>query len=123
MSKKNRGWNEGSIHQRANKTWRAQIYKNGQRISKGFQTKAEALGWLRNMHLEMDRGFDIFAGKMRLGEYLLQWLENSGVSLRAKTGYQYGLITRKHIHSSLGYLTPAEFEAVWQTSQPEAGTP
>lgn len=29
----------------------------------------------------------------------------------------------KRIHSSLGYLTPVEFEAAWLASQPEAGTP
>ncbi len=104
MAKKYRGRNEGSIHQRSNRSWRAQIYKDGQRISKGFKTKAEALEWLRNTQVEIERGYVYHGLKITLEEYLLQWLENNVVSIRAKTNYQYTLITRKHIIPRIGKL-------------------
>jgi integrase len=102
MARRIRGKNEGSLHQRPNGTWRAQLSVNGKRISKGFKTKAEAQEWLRNSQTQVERGFDYHAGKVTLAEYLPQWLESHGVSLRPKTADQYQRVIEKHILSNLG---------------------
>jgi integrase len=104
MVNKIRGRNEGSISQRPNGTWRAQVSSDGRRISKGFQTKTEGLTWLRKMQSEVDRGLDVQGGKILLQEYLTQWLEASKVSLRPKTALQYEQVTRKHIVPHIGSI-------------------
>ncbi len=102
MAKKIRGRKEGSVSQRANGTWRAQIVTGGQRVSKGFRTKSEALEWLRNTQVEIERGFDYHAGKTNLRDYMLRWLENDRSTLRAKTADQYRRTVDKHILPNLG---------------------
>lgn len=102
MAKRIRGKNEGSLHQRLNGTWRAQISLNGKRISKGFKVKADAQAWLRQMQTQLDRGLDYEASKITLMEYLPLWLENSTLALRPRTARQYGDVVRKHIIPYIG---------------------
>jgi hypothetical protein len=78
MARRIRGKNEGSLYQRPNGAWRAQLSVDGQRISKGFKAKAEAQEWLRATQTQVERGFDYHAGKITLAEYLPQWLEGTG---------------------------------------------
>jgi integrase len=104
MANKIRGRNEGSISQRSNGTWRAQVSSDGRRISKSFHTKTEGLTWLRKMQSEVDRGLDFHGGKILLQEYLEQWLEASKVSLRPKTALQYEQVIRKHIAPHIGNI-------------------
>jgi integrase len=104
MARKHRGRNEGSIYQRSNGTWRAQIYKDGRRIGKTYKTKSEAQEWLRNLQIEIGRGMDYQGGKTTLEEYLPQWIENNKASLRAKTVHEYERIVSKHILPRMGNL-------------------
>jgi integrase len=102
MANKNRGHNEGSIHQRPSGKYRAQIYQSGKRVGKDFYTKAEALQWVRTVQSNIDHGFQLIGSSITLEEYLPSWLENRRLSLRAKTAHQYSKIIANHILPALG---------------------
>lgn len=99
-----RGRGEGSISQRPNGRWRAQVSKDGKRLSFGADTKKECLEWLRKILHQVDYGLDLEGGKIKVGEYLQDWLDNAKPSLRAKTGYQYAAIIARHVLPFIGDL-------------------
>lgn len=102
MAKKYRGHNEGSVHQRTNGSWRAQIYQSGKRIGKDFPSKSDALVWIRSIQSNIDHGFQIKGSSITLEEYLPSWMENHKLSLRLKTAHQYSRIIQNHILPALG---------------------
>jgi integrase len=104
MATKLRGRNEGSISQRSNGSYRAQVSSSGKRVSATFRTKAEAQKWIRDQLSKLERGFDFQGSKITLGEYLPQWLENSKTALRDKTAHQYSQVMKKHIIPHLGSI-------------------
>jgi integrase len=102
MANRIRGHGEGSIYQRSNGTWRAQISVNGERISYGAKTKPECIEWLTTMQFQLNRGFDLQGRKMSLKNYLEHWLENHKVSSRPKTYLRYKGLSERYIIPRLG---------------------
>lgn len=80
------------------------ILVDGKRFSAGFQTKDEALRWLRSEQSKVDRGFDFQGSKTTLEDYLPKWLEATKTALRAKTAHQYSCVIKKHILPRIGKM-------------------
>lgn len=105
MAKRIRGNKEGSISQRSNGRWRAQVsQEDGKRVSRDFRTKAESQLWLRGIQGDFEKGYDYQSSKMLLKEYLKTWLETCETALRPKTAYDYGNILQKHALPVLGEI-------------------
>lgn len=122
-TKKHRGMGEGSITQRKNGRWRAQIQRDGKRVSFGADTKQECLKWLAKTINDVNNGrLDIEGGRMQLSDYLEQWLESARMTLRPKTHYQYERIIKLHINPHIGNLplksiTPQRVERLYADLQ------
>lgn len=104
MTKHHRGKNDGSIFKIPNGTWRAQVSQSGDRISKGFQSKTEALAWIQITKAKIEQGIHIRGETITLKEYLSSWLEDKSMTLRPKTAHQYMGLVSYHILPSMGHL-------------------
>ena len=67
---KRRGNNEGSIHQRKDGSWRAQITLEGRRLSFSAKTRRECQRWIKNTINQIDDGLSFSNTKVTLEEYL-----------------------------------------------------
>ena len=97
-----RGNNEGTIYQKPNGKWRAQITLNGHRLGSTSNTRFEAQEWLRNMGNEVQNGLTIKSAKLTFGEFLEDWLESVHARLTDSTWRTYSQLTRAYISPAMG---------------------
>jgi len=101
---KRRGNNEGTIHQRQNGTWRAQITLDGHRLSFTASTRNTCQQWLKNTVHQIDEGMNFASTVKTLGEFLNNWLDSSCASMQRTTSKQYHQVSRSYIIPYIGKI-------------------
>lgn len=101
---KRRGNHEGSIYQRKNGRWVAQVRIKGERLAKSFGTQKECRAWIKLIQVQIENGLHLDATKLGVGEYLNQWLKDIEGTIKPKTLSQYEGIVRNHLAPKLGML-------------------
>ncbi|MEX1248668.1 MAG: site-specific integrase [Anaerolineales bacterium] len=99
-----RRYKEGTIYQRPNGKWRAQILLNGGRLSVTADTRSEAQAWLRATRNQIESGLTLRGAKTTYGEFLTEWLETAKQRLTIGTHYSYSQLAKKYIRPALGKI-------------------
>jgi integrase len=99
-----RGKNEGSIHQRKNGTWRAQVSLDGQRLSFTARTKRECQDWIKQTIGQIDQGLSFASTTIPFGEFLNIWLTSNQSSIRPSTWAHYEQLVRSHVLPHLSQI-------------------
>jgi len=99
-----RGNNEGSIHQRANTTWRAQVTIQGQRLSYTAKSRRECQDWIRKTHDQIDNGMTYASTKKCIADYLFGWLMSEKSVMRKSTWDHYNQLTQSYITPKIGQV-------------------
>lgn len=97
-----RGNNEGSIYQRSNGTWRAQITISGGRLSFTGNTKKECQLWIREKLALAERGMSYAGATASISKFLSGWLVSAGPSLSRNTRKLYLHTVKNHLIDQLG---------------------
>lgn len=116
--KKRRGHHEGTIKQRSDGRWEAQVsLAAGKRKSFHGRTRAEARAKVRTALKDMDAGVDLATSRQTVVQYMARWLEDvARPNLRPSTLKSYESYVRLHIvpdqgHHRLTALAPQHLQA------------
>ena len=126
---KRRGNHEGSIHQRKDGSWRAQITLEGRRLSFSAKTRRECQRWIKNTINQIDDGLSFSNTKITLEEYLSSWLTSKKGTLRSSTYTHYEQLVDSYINPHIGNrkindLRPENIQALYNHLQvKEVGIP
>ncbi len=99
-----RGKNEGSIHQRRNGTWRAQVSLEGRRLSFTARTRRECQDWLKKTIGQIDQGMTFTSTILTFDEFLNTWLGSTKASIRPRTWSHYEQLIRNYVIPNLGQI-------------------
>jgi integrase len=110
MSSKKRGRNEGSVFQRTDGRWCAQLdlgWQNGRRVRKYIYgaTAAEVQAQLLKARSDKAYGLPVKVERQTVAEYLQRWLvEGAKPSTRPRTFERYEQLIRLHIVAEIGKI-------------------
>ena len=115
-----RGNNEGTIYQRSDGKYRAQISLDGRRLSFTAETHKECLDWIRDRARQIDHGLTYDGAITTLDTYMEGWLTIKSTEIEPSTERQYRQITRDYILPQLGskillQLKTAHIQALYIT--------
>jgi integrase len=123
---KRRGNQEGSIYQRKDGRWCAQVSLNGRRLTHYAKTQRECREWLKKTLAQIDEGLTFDAAQATVRSYLKHWLETVKPQLRPETYRHYTHIVLRYVTPELGDiklkdLRPDHIQALYAARR-EAGT-
>lgn len=104
MAMKRKANHRGTVTQRGENSFRAQIQIDGNRYSHTARTRKEAQQWLDARNRELEQNFDYSQGLVTLEEFLTQWLKRKKRDLKLKTWVDYQYTVEKKIIPYLGEM-------------------
>lgn len=123
---KRRGNREGSIYQRKDGRWCAQVTQNGRAVYHYGRTQAECRDWLLQQRQRQAAGEDV-TERSTVGDYLAHWLSVASPALRPSTAVLYAQIVRDHLASlggvRLAALRPDHVQQLYMRLQAGGASP
>jgi integrase len=99
-----RAHNEGSVFQRPDGKWRAQVSLDGNRLSFLANTKKEALAWILETKNQIAKGLTYRGAGTTLEEFLAEWLNTVSSSGSKGTYFTYSWTVEKRIVPYIGNI-------------------
>ena len=95
---------EGTIFQRGDGKWRAQVTLDGRRLSFSAKTRRECLEWLKKTNGLIDDGMTYASTKVTFEEFVTGWLSSSKVSIKRTTWTHYNQVMHSYVIPSIGHV-------------------
>jgi len=101
---KRRGNHEGSIYQRPDGRWCAQVTLNGRRLTHYAKTQRDCREWIKITTVQIDQGLTVKGAQATVEEFFVNWLDIAKPTLSPRTQELYSQLLRNRITPALGNL-------------------
>ena len=123
-----RGNNEGSMYQRKDGLWCAQVSLEGRRLTKYEKMQKDCRAWIKETLKKIDGGLTFEGTQVTLERFVETWMDGKELARRSATVEQYRQICRQHILPTMGRMRlqeiqPANIKHLYMTKKEEGRGP